>query len=271
MKRIGLIAGVGRLPVEFARAARGMGIAVVAVAVVSGVDPELAGAADEFYEIHVGELDVIMTTLKNEGVEQITLLGKVTKELMFSGAAKADRRAQMLLAGLKDYSDDTIMLAFVREFAAEGITVLDQTALLRTLMPAPGVLTDRQPTEQEKADMEFGFRMAKEIGRLDIGQTVVVKNRAVMAVEAIEGTDVCIRRGGLLAGRDAVVVKVAKPKQDLRFDVPGVGPDTIKALIETGGSALAFEAGGTLLVERDKIIALANEHNITIVSLALSE
>ena len=268
MERIGLIAGVGRLPVEFARAARGMGIAVVAVGIVSGVDSELESVAEKYHAISVGELDAVLTTLKTEGVQQVTLLGKVTKELIFGGALKMDRRAQALLAGLQDYSDDTIMLALVRELAKENIAVLDQTALLKTLMPAPGVLTRREPTAAEKTDMEFGFRMAKEIGRLDIGQTVVVKNRAVMAVEAIEGTDVCIRRGGLLAGSDAVAVKVAKPEQDLRFDVPGVGPDTIRALIETGGSALAFEAGRTLLVERDKIIALANEHNITIVSMA---
>jgi DUF1009 family protein len=148
------------------------------------------------------------------------MLGKVTKELLFSGTVKLDDRARKLLAGLADNSDDTIMLALVRELAQEGIGVLDQTALIRALMPAPGLITRRPPTADEEADMEFGFRMAKEIGALDIGQTVVVKNRAVLAVEAIEGTDACIRRGGQLGQGGTVVAKVAKPAQDSRFDVP---------------------------------------------------
>ncbi|MCX7781679.1 MAG: UDP-2,3-diacylglucosamine diphosphatase LpxI [Negativicutes bacterium] len=267
MKRIGLIAGVGRLPVEFARAARGMGFTVIAVGVVPGVDEELKTAAAAYYAISVGELASLLATLKKENVTAVTMLGKVTKELMFAGSVRLDERMQRLLAGLKDNSDDTIMLAFVRELAAEGIGVLDQTALLSALMPAPGVLTARPPTEAERADMEFGFQMARHIGGLDIGQTVVVKNRAVMAVEAIEGTDACIRRGGALGRGGVTVAKTAKPNQDMRFDVPGVGPDTIRAMIEAGATALVMEAGKTLLVDREKTLALANEHNITIVSM----
>ena len=156
------------------------------------------------------------------------MIGKVTKELMFSNQVAADARMGLLLAGLPDHSDDTIMLAVVRELASEGIGVLDQTALIRSMMPGPGVLTRREPTPAEMADMEFGFSMAKEIGALDIGQTVVVKNRAVMAVEAIEGTDACIVRGGELGRGGVTVAKVAKPNQDLRFDVPSVGPGTIR-------------------------------------------
>ena len=267
MKRIGLLAGVGRLPVEFARAARGMGFAVIAVSVVPGTDGELAAAADKHFAINVGELDAILAKLKEENVTEVTMLGKVTKELMFAGAVKLDTRMQRLLAGLKDHSDDTIMLAFVRELAAEGIGVLDQTALIRALMPAPGVLTSRQPTEAEKADMEFGFQMARHIGGLDIGQTVVVKNRAVMAVEAIEGTDACIRRGGALGRGGVTVAKTAKPSQDMRFDVPGVGPDTIRAMIEAGATALVMEAGKTLLVDKKTTLELAEANGITIVSM----
>jgi DUF1009 family protein len=267
MRKIGLLAGVGRLPVEFARAARGMGFAVVAIGVVPGIDEGLPGVASQYYAISVGELDRILAVLKEEAVTEVTMLGKVTKELMFAGAVRMDVRMQRLLAGLKDHSDDTIMLAFVRELAAEGIGVLDQTALIRSLMPAPGVLTARQPTEAEKADMEFGYQMARHIGGLDIGQTVVVKNRAVMAVEAIEGTDACIRRGGALGRGGVTVAKVAKPNQDMRFDVPGVGPDTIQAMMEAGATALVLETGKTLLVDREKTLALANENNITIVSM----
>ncbi len=266
MKTIGLLAGVGRLPVEFARAASGMGFTVIAVGVVPGVDPELAGAAKKYHAVSVGELDRIIAILKEEGVGEVTMLGKVTKELMFTGAVRLDERARKLFAGLADNRDDTIMLAFVRELASEGIGVLDQTELIRALLPAPGLIARRAPTAEEDADMEFGMRMAKEIGALDIGQTVVVKNRAVLAVEAIEGTDACIRRGGQLGGGGAIVAKVAKPGQDVRFDVPTVGPDTIRAMIESEAVALVIEAGKTLLVDRDKVVALADENNIAIVA-----
>jgi DUF1009 family protein len=266
MKTIGLLAGVGRLPVEFARAASGMGFTVIAVGVVPGVDPELAAAAKKFYAVSVGELGRILAILKEEGVREVTMLGKVTKELMFTGAVQFDDRAKKLFAGLADNRDDTIMLAFVRELAGEGIGVLDQTALIRALMPAPGVIARRQPTVAEEADIEFGLRMAKEIGALDIGQTVVVKNRAVLAVEAIEGTDACIRRGGQLGRGGAVVAKVAKPGQDLRFDVPAVGTATIQAMIESGAGVLVIEAGRTLLVDRDKVVALADANDIAIVA-----
>lgn len=266
MKKVGLLAGVGRLPVEFARAASGMGITVIAISVVPGVDADLAKYAAKSHVISAGELDKIIAVLKEEGVREVTMLGKVTKELIFSGKVALDFRIQRLLAGLKDHSDDTIMLAFVQEFATEGIGVLDQTALIRSLMPGPGILTHRSPTEAEETDMEFGMAMAKQIGALDIGQTVVVKNKAVMAVEAIEGTDACIRRGGALGRGGVTVAKTAKPGQDLRFDVPSVGPDTICAMIESGGAALVIEAGKTLMVNREKVLALANEHGITIVA-----
>ncbi|MDT8903796.1 LpxI family protein [Anaeroselena agilis] len=266
MKTIGLLAGVGRLPVEFARAASGMGFTVIAVGVVPGIDPELAAAASKYFDIGAGELDRIIATLKAEGAQEVTMLGKVTKELLFTGAVKLDDRARKLFAGLADNSDDTIMLALVRELAHEGIGVLDQTAMIRALMPPPGLITSRPPTAAEEADIEFGFRMAKEIGALDIGQTVVVKNRAVLAVEAIEGTDACIRRGGQLGRGGAVVAKVAKPGQDARFDVPTVGTDTIRAMIEGGASALVIEAGRTLLVDRNKVAALADENSITIIA-----
>ena len=157
------------------------------------------------------------------------------------------------------------MNAIVKELESEEIFVMDQTYLIKPLMPRPGVLTKRQPTPEELADMDFGYKMAKEIGRLDIGQTVVVKNMAVMAVEAIEGTDACILRGGKL-GKDAVVAKTAKPAQDDRFDVPGVGTKTIQSMIESGCKALVIEAGHTLLTEREKVVALADEHGITIVA-----
>ena len=157
------------------------------------------------------------------------------------------------------------MNAIVKELEVEGIKVMDQTLLIQPLLPPPGVLTQRMPTEAEVADMDFGFAMAKEIGRLDIGQTVVVKDRALMAVEAIEGTDACILRGGTL-GKGVIVAKTAKPAQDNRFDMPSIGTKTMESMIAAGATGLVIEAGRTLLVEKEKTLALADAHNITIVA-----
>ena len=167
-----------------------------------------------------------------------------------------------LIMELPDRKDDTIMMMFVRELAKAGIQAFDQTALIRRLMPHRGVITKREPTAEERKDMEFGFRMAKEIGRLDVGQ-----NMAVMALEAIEGTDACTHRGGELARGGAVVAKVAKPQQDDRFDVPTVGLATIQSMVDVGATALAIEADKTLLVEREEMLALAEANNITIAAL----
>ena len=265
MEKLGLLAGLGKLPVEFAKAARSMGFEVFAVALVDGVEAELETAATELRKINIARLDTIMEYLLANGIKRVTMIGKITKEILFSGEHEMpDQRMLKLLASLPDRSDDTMMLAFVKELAASGIEVFDQTALLRMLMPAPGVLTKRQPTEEERKDMEFGCKIAREIGGLDIGQTVVVKNMAVMAVEAIEGTDACIRRGAQLARGHAVVAKVAKPKQDNRFDMPAVGVQTLETMIEAGAKVLVMEAGKTLLVEREKVIALADANDMTI-------
>lgn len=267
MKKIGLIAGVGRLPVEFARAARGMGVHVIGIGVLPEVDPELAQVAHSYEYVNIAKLDRIFKLLKREKVTEITLLGKINKELVYAHKELPDLRVLKIFSRLKNFSDDTLTLALVDELAAEGISVLDQTELLRPLMPQPGVLSKRQPTEAELADMRFGLNMAKKIGGLDIGQTVVVKNRAIMAVEAIEGTDACIRRGGQLGRGGVTVAKSAKPQQDMRFDVPGVGPDTIDSMIQAGAVALVIEAGRTLVVDREKMLEKADRQAITIVAM----
>ena len=271
MKRIGLIAGVGRLPVEFARAARGMGVHVIGVGVLPEVDPELSQVTHTYENINIAKLDRIFKVFKREKVTEITLLGKITKELVYAHRELPDLRVLKIFSRIKNFSDDTLTLALVEELAAEGITVLDQTELLRPLMPEPGVLTKRKPTDAELADMRFGLDMAKKIGGLDIGQTVIVKNRAIMAVEAIEGTDACIRRGGQLGRGGVTVAKSAKPKQDMRFDVPGVGPDTVNSMIEAGAVALVIEAEKTLVVDRETMVNKANQHGITIVAMAGDE
>ena len=264
-KKIGLLAGVGFLPVDFARAARGMGFHVTAIALVSGVEAELKESVDEYFEISVGKIDKIIKALKNEGISTVTMIGKVTKEVLYKNFG-LDFRAIKLLMSLPNRNDDTIMAALVKELADEGIITMDQTEMLKVLMPPAGQISKRAPAEQELKDIEYGFKMALAIGLLDIGQTVVVKNQAIMAVEAIEGTDACIKRGGTLGGPGCTVAKTAKPQQDDRFDVPSVGLDTIKSMIEIGATSLVIEAGHTLFVQKEEAVALADEHGIAIVS-----
>ena len=235
---------------------------------VPETDPELPENADVFYTINVGKVGKILQTLKQNDVKNVTMIGKVTKEVLYkTGVVIPDLTTIRVLASLPDRKDDTIMNAIVKLIEDAGMHVMDQTVLVRPLLPEPGVLTKRKPTEQEWKDMQFGFRMAKELGRLDIGQTVVVKNQAVMALEAIEGTDACILRGGKLAGSGAVVAKVAKPAQDSRFDVPTVGLKTLQMMVEVKAKALVIEADATLLAERADVIALAEAHDITIVAM----
>lgn len=272
METLGLLAGIGHLPVDVAQSAKKLGYKVVAIAVVADTDPELPENADVFYTINVGKVGKILQTLKQHDVKNVTMIGKVTKEVLYkNGVMIPDLTTIRVLASLPDRKDDTIMNAIVKLIEDEGMHVMDQTVLIQPLLPEPGVLTKRKPTEQEWEDMRFGFRMAKELGRLDIGQTVVVKNRAVMALEAIEGTDACILRGGFLGKGGVVVAKTAKPAQDNRFDMPSVGTTTLTSMIHAGATGIVIEAGRTLLVDRKRTLAMAEEKGITIVSMSESE
>lgn len=267
MKTLGVLAGVGHLPVDVVRGAKKAGYRTVAVALVPGTHEELPGEADAFYSINIGKVGKIFKTLKQEGVTEVTMIGKVTKEILYSGGILIpDWQALKILMSLPDRHDDTIMNALVAKLESMGIHVMDQTLFLTDLMPEAGVLSRRRPTDEEWEDMRYGFQMAKKIGGLDIGQTVVVKDKAIMAVEAIEGTDACILRGGSL-GKKAIVAKTAKPRQDNRFDMPGVGVKTIESMIASGCAGIVMEAGRTLLVERDKALELANAHGITVVAM----
>lgn len=272
METLGILAGIGHLPVDVAQSAKSLGYRVVAIAVVADTDPELPENADVFYTINVGKVGKILQTLKQNGVKNVTMIGKVTKEVLYkSGVVVPDLTTIRVLASLPDRKDDTIMNAIVKLIEDTGMHVMDQTVLVRPLLPEPGVLTKRKPTEEEWKDMQFGFRMAKELGRLDIGQTVVVKNRAVMALEAIEGTDACILRGGFLGKGGVIVAKTAKPAQDNRFDMPSVGTTTLTSMIHAGATGIVIEAGRTLLVDRKRTLAMADEKGITIVSMGESE
>ena len=272
METLGLLAGIGHLPVDVAQSAKKLGYKVLAIAVVADTDPELPENADVFYTINVGKAGKILQTLKRHDVKNVTMIGKVTKEVLYkNGAIIPDLTTIRLLSSLPDRKDDTIMNAIVKLIEDAGMHVMDQTVLIQPLLPEPGVLTRRKPTEQEWKDMQFGFRVAKELGRMDIGQTVVVKNQAVMALEAIEGTDACILRGGFLGKGGVIVAKTAKPAQDNRFDMPSVGITTLTSMIHAGATGIVIEAGRTLLVDRKRTLAMAEEKDITIVSMDGSE
>ncbi len=265
---IGLLAGIGKLPVAFLREAKRLGHRVVTIAVVADTEPELEHESDVFERIHVTRLSSVIRALHREGVTEATMLGKVTKEILFKGIRIPDMRTLKLLKRIRDRRDDTIMLALVDELEKEGIHVPDQTIYLQPLMPDVQNFTKRKPTEEEWADIRFGFWMAKQMGGMDIGQTVVVAKKAVMAVEAIEGTDECILRGCALARTGGVVVKTAKPNQDTRFDVPTIGMKTLESLLQENGSLIAIEAKRTLFVDREEVVARANKEGICICAVS---
>lgn len=260
----GLIAGNGSLPVELIKALIAQGKHAVVAGVGDSMAAELLGLATIYKDISPGMLGDIISFFKDNGVDTAVMAGKVSKEQLYRGIPM-DVRFKLMLSKLSDYNDDTMLRALADEFQTDGILIADQSELLKQIMPEETILTKRQPSKQDILDITYGFSIAKHVGLKDIGQTVVVKNRAVMAVEAIEGTDQCIRRGGLLAGKDAVIVKVAKPYQDMRFDIPTVGIDTIKAMVEVKASVLAIESGKTFLIDKNSALDLADEHGISIV------
>ena len=266
MQKIGLIAGNGSFPIEFARAARLKGLTVVAVAHEGETLPELAEWTDAIFWIKVGQLGKLIKIFKEQGVRDVLMAGGIKKTRLFDGAMP-DLRGAALLARMLAKKDDSILRAVAEELESEGITVRESTLYLDTLLAPPGVLTKRKPSKEEWKDVSFGWQMAKEIGRLDIGQTVVVKDQAVLAVEAIEGTDEAIRRGGKLCGEGAVIVKVCKPHQDLRFDLPATGLQTIASMKEVRASCLAIEAGKTIVIQQESVLSGANAAGIAIVSL----
>lgn len=245
--------------------ARGKGYSVFAVGLKPLVDDEIAKYVDDIAFVNVGKLGKIISSLKKAGITEVVMAGKVPKTLLYNNRIIPDLRAAKVLMSLKDRKDDTILLALADELRKEGITLLETTLFTENIMATEGVMTKKKPTKDQIRDIEFGLPIAKHAGALDIGQTVVVKDRAVMAVEAIEGTDEAIKRGGILAGGDAVIVKVAKPGQDLRFDVPGVGRRTILAMAEVHASALALEAGACIIIDRDKVLREADELGISII------
>lgn len=266
MEKVGLVAGDGRLPVLFAKKAKKEGKDLVSVAITpeAKVD-KLEGLVREVYQIGVGQLEKLINTLADKGIEKVVMLGSVNKEMLYQGV-EMDQRFKKLIASLPDQSNDAILMGIVKEFERAGMEVVGQTEALSEFVPKPGRLTNVEPTNRVKEDMDFGFEMAKEISKLDIGQTVIVKNKAVMAVEGIEGTYKAIMRGGKLGNGEVVVAKVSKPDQDIRFDIPVVGLKTLNDLGEVEAKGLIVEAGKTLIIEPDKFVEKAEELGITVVA-----
>jgi len=264
--RLGLIAGNGVFPVLVARGAREAGVEVVCCAHVGETDPAIEAEVPSCTWVRVGELGRIIRTFKEAGCSSAVMAGGITKVRLFSGF-RPDLRGAAFLARMRTLHDDKLLVGIADELAGEGIPVVASTLYLPRLVPEPGVLGRRAPKAKEREDIRFGLGVAKAIGAFEIGQTVVVKDGLVLAVEAVEGTDAAIRRGAELARRGAVVVKVAKPGQDLRFDVPAVGPATIRLMAETHATVLAVEAGRTLLLERDATISLADMAGIAVVAV----
>ncbi|MBI5212262.1 MAG: UDP-2,3-diacylglucosamine diphosphatase LpxI [Nitrospirae bacterium] len=267
MEAIGIIAGRGDLPKIIARDAKERGLKVITVALENLAFADLNEVSDEIKWINVGKLGDMIDTLKDFGVKKAIMAGKVPKSLLYKSRVIPDLRAVKLLFSLKDKSDDSILNAITKEMEKEGIDIIDTASFSPHLLTPEGVLTEIRPSDDEWKDIEFGWRIAKEIGKLDIGQTVVVKGQAVMAVEAIEGTDEAIRRGGKWAGERAVVVKVSKPHQDMRLDVPVIGSDTLKSMIAVKARILAVEAKRSIIINRAGIVKDAEEAGISIVGV----
>lgn len=267
MSKIGLIAGRGMLPSIWAKAAKAKGNRVYAVQIIEEADSSLEDIADQVKPINVGNLDQIINFFKSRQINDVVMIGKADKSLLFQKGLIVDRRMKRILAELPQLNDDDIMLAIVRELAGEGIVIIKQSRYIEELFPEAGILTSIKPDEQLLSDMKYGFKMAREIGRLDIGQTVIVKNRAVLAVEAIEGTDNTIKRGGKLGGKGVVMAKVSKPSQDFRFDIPTVGRTTLDNLINIDAGGLVIEAGKTFLLDKESFIQQAEKNGIVVMAV----
>ncbi len=277
-RRIGLVAGWGRFPLLVAQSLKRQGCEVHCIGLRGHADESLAASCDSFLWSGVARLGQHIRHFRRLRVEQATLAGKVFKHRVLFRAGGwlslvPDLRTvraffPLFVLGKQDRNDDTLLTVVVNEYARSGITMAPATDYAPQLLARAGLLTSRAPTAAEQADIEYGWPLAKEMGRLDIGQAVAVKGRAILAVEAVEGTDACIRRAGELCRQGGfTVVKVAKPQQDMRFDVPTIGRGTIESLVAAGASCLAIEAEKTIVVDEEEVLTLANRQRLAIVSL----
>ncbi len=264
MEKYGLIAGNGQFPFLVLRSAHRQGHEMAVAAIREEAFPELEKEATNFHWLSIADLSGLIKLFKREGVSKAIMAGQVKHKIIFSDI-RPDWRLFKLLSSLKQKNTDALIGGVARILADEGIELIDSTVFLKDLLPQPGVLTKRAPNEEEAADIEYGRRIAKAVAGMDLGQCVVVKNCACVAIEAMEGTDAVILRAAELShGGRLTVVKVSKPNQDMRFDVPVIGMATIQLMADSNATALALDAEKTLLFEREQLIALANEKDIAI-------
>ena len=261
---IGLIAGAGVIPLIIASKAADNGHKVISIALSTEVGIDLTPFVHKNFSISVGQIHKIFKTLRSENISQIIIAGKVEKEMVFK-LQMFDLKTLSLLRKLKSRQDKAILEKGIELIEDEGFTVLDQKKFLKELFPAKGVLTRKQPTQNEIEDIEYGLSIAKYMADKEIGQTIVVKNRTVIAVEGVEGTDQAIERGCRLGKEKCIAIKVSRTNQDFRYDCPGIGPRTIEFLAKGKASLLAIEADNIMLVEKEKVVALADEAGIAII------
>jgi len=265
--RLGLIAGAGRLPFLIAQAAAKVSLPVTAFAVEGITPPELADHVDRIHWMKLGQFSRFIKQLHADEIRHVVMVGHVPHNAIWRYRG-FDLRSLRLLAGMLTRKADSVLGTVVRELERENIAVIDSTLLLRGHMPGKGLLTPKRPlTAREQKDIDFGFPIARRIAGMDVGQTIVVKDLAVVAVESLEGTDETILRGGRIADGDIVVIKVAKPRQDARFDVPVVGPETIRTIQKAGGGVLAIMADSALFLDQDEAISLAEQAGIAIAAV----
>jgi DUF1009 family protein len=265
---IGLIAGNRSLPLEFARLARAAGVKrIVAAAAEGETDPALAPLVDDIVWLKVGQLGKMISTFTSRNVKQVVMLGQIAPKNLFD--LRPDLRAMGILFRLKEKNAHTIFGAIADELKKDGVELIEATPWLAPLMPEKDFHLGPKLSDAQTADVEFGFRIAKEVSRLEIGQLVVVKNGTILAVEGFEGTDKCLARGGELAGKDggAVAVKVAKVGHDMRFDIPCIGPQTLETCAASGVAVLALESGRTLLLEQETCAQFAKKNKISLTTI----
>lgn len=263
-KKIGLIAGNGQFPILFSRIAVQKGFQIFTAAYVNEADEVLSQLSQKIQWLHLGQVKRLIRFFKQNRVDRAVMLGGVRKTKLFTDV-KPDMKAIAIIAGMRDTHDDAVMRAFADSLEKEGIKIEPSTFLLPELLATRGIWSRRKPSRTEKKDIALGFTIAREIGRLDIGQSVVAGGGSILAVEAIDGTDATIERGGRLGDGETVLVKICKPNQDFRFDVPAVGVKTIETMHRHGVRTLAIEADKTLVFDREEMVCKADEYNISIV------
>ena len=265
--KLGIIAGEGNFPIIFSREAKRENIPVVALAINGLTSSQLSNYVDKIYWLNLSEIGKLIKLFKEEGIKFAVMVGKVPQSIILH-YDQFDEMSREILKRLDNKQANSILMRVIEEFAKENITFIDTSLFIKHMFASKGLITPNRPlTESEEKDIQFGYELAKVIAGVDIGQTIVVKNQIVVAVEAIEGTDMTILRGGKLGGDGTVVIKVSKPKQDKRFDLPIVGLDTIKTMRSAKASCIAISAGETLLFDKEECVNLAEESNICILGI----